>query len=362
MDRRAFIGTLAGGLLAAPLTVEGQQAGTIPTVGILTSRAERSRPLEEGLRELGWVEGKNVRFERRFTLDYQELPRFVRELLRVPVDVIFTVYGPGIRAAMDATRTIPIVGMSGDPVSQGYVTSLARPGGNVTGLAIQGRELSGKRLEILTQALPKARLMAVLANPETSTKAMLHETEARASTLGVRLLHFEAAHPDRFSDVLAEVARKHPDALVVLSDPMFTRNSRRLVEAVARHRLPSMWEWRDFVDDGGLMSYGPRLDDLIRRAAVYVDKILKGAKPADLPIEQPTKFELVINLKTAKALGLTIPPAAGGSGDRIVDRRAFISGITLGLLAARSASVGWSSHVFGHETEGSRSEPAAANG
>ena len=320
VTRRTFLGTLTGGLLAAPLAAEGQQAGTIPTVGILTSRAERSRPLEEGLRELGWVEGKNVRFERRFTLDYQELPRFVRELLLVPVDVIFTLYGAGIEAAMDATRTIPIVGMTGDPVSAGYVTSLARPGGNVTGLTIQGRELSGKRLEILTQALPKARLMAVLANPQVpSTKAMLHETQARASALGVRLLHFEAAHPDRFSDVLAEVARKRPDALVVLSDPMFTRNGRRLVEVVARHRLPSMWEWRDFVDDGGLMSYGPRLDDLIRRAAVYVDKILKGAKPGDLPIEQPTKYELVINLKTAKALGLTIPPSLLQRADQVIE-------------------------------------------
>jgi putative ABC transport system substrate-binding protein len=320
VDRRAFARAIGLGLLAAPLAAEAQQAGTIRTIGVMTSRAERSHPFEESLRELGWVEGKTVRFERRFSIDYQELPRLARELVRVPVDVIFAGYAPAVRAAMDATRTIPIIAVSGDPVSAGFIISLARPGANVTGLAIMLTELSGKRLEILTQALPTARLIAVLANPgNPSTKAMLHETEARASALGVQLLRFEATDPDRFAEVLAEAARKRPHALLVVGDPMFTRNSHRLVEAVARHRLPAIWEWRDFVDAGGLMAYGPRLDDLSRRAATYVDRVLKGAKPSDLPVEQATTFEFVINMKTAKALGLTIPPALLLRADQVIE-------------------------------------------
>jgi ABC-type uncharacterized transport system substrate-binding protein len=320
MDRRRFLLTSLAGALLAPLAAEGPSTAAIRAVGILTSRPARSQPLEEGLRELGWVEGKTVRFERRFSVDYHELPRLAEELVRSPVDVIFTGYSPGVRAAMSATRTIPIIMVTGDPVHAGFITSLARPGWNVTGVAIMQTELSGKRLEILTQVLPAARLIAVLANPgNPGTKAMLHETEARAGGLGVQLLHVEAANPDRFADVLAEAARKRPDALVVLGDPLFTVNSRRLVEAAARYRLPAMWEWREFVEAGGLMAYAPRVDDLIRRAALYVDKVLRGAKPADLPVEQATKFELVINLKTAKALGLTIPPSLLARADQVIE-------------------------------------------
>jgi putative tryptophan/tyrosine transport system substrate-binding protein len=302
----------AGGLLllAAALGVEAQPAGSMRTVGVLLSRPEVSRPFEEGLRELGWVEGKSIRFERRFSTDYQKLSRLAAELTRIPVDVVFAGNAPSTRAAMEITQTVPIITVSGDPVSAGFVVSLARPGANVTGLAIMHTELSGKRLEILTQALPAARRIAILANPANpATAAMRRETEARATALGVQLLPFEATAPEQLAVILATAAQKHPDALVVFGDPMFFLNRRHLLEAAARHRLPAIWEWREFAEAGGLMAYGPSLDDLYRRAAKYVDRVLSGAKPADLPVEQATKFDLVINLKTAKALGLTIPPS-----------------------------------------------------
>jgi putative ABC transport system substrate-binding protein len=210
--------------------------------------------------------------------------------------------------------------VTGDPISAGFITSLARPGRNVTGVAIMQTELSGKRLELLTQAVPTARRIAIFANPgNPSTKGMVQETDSRASSLGVQLLRFEATDADRFDDVLAESISKRPEALMVLGDPIFSMNSRRLVDAVARHRLPAMWEWRDFVEDGGLMAYAPRLDDLIRRAALYVDKVLKGANPGDLPVEQAAKFELVINVKTAKALGLRIPSSLLLRADQVIE-------------------------------------------
>ena len=318
MDRRTFITGIAT-VVAAPLA-EAQQARPVRTVGVMVSRPEASRSFEEGLRELGWVEGKSVSLERRVSADYQKLSRFAADLVQIPVDVIFAGNGPSTRAAMEATQTVPIVTLSGDPVSAGFVTSLARPGANVTGLAIMHTELSGKRLEILTQALPTARRIAVLANPANPpTPAMRRETERRASAIGVELLPLEANAPERLADVLAAVAQKNPDALVVLADPMFYVNRRQLVEAAARHRLPAIYEWREFVEAGGLMAYGPRIEDLHRRAATYVDRILKGAKPSDLPVEQATKFELVINLKTAKALGLTIPRSLLLRADQVIE-------------------------------------------
>jgi len=311
---------LAVSLTFAPLAAEGQQTGTVRTIGLLGSRPEAFPPFEEGLRELGWVESNTVRIERRVNPDYRELPRLATELVRVPVDVIFAANAPSVRAAMKATRTIPIVIVSGDPVSAGFVASLARPGANVTGLAIMHPELSGKRLEVLTQALPGARRVAVLANPANpSTPAMLRETEARASALGIQLLRIEASASNQLADALAEAKRGRADALAVLGDPMFTANRRRLIEAAAQHRLPAIWEWREFVEAGGLMTYAPKLDDLHQRAAIYVDRILKGSKPAELPVEQPTKFELVINLKTAKALGLTIPQTLLLRADQVIE-------------------------------------------
>ena len=320
MERRAFLaGSLA--LVAAPLGVEAQPAGTVRAIGLLgTGWPDRYRAFKGGIRDLGWVEGQTIRFEERFGADYRELPRLATELVRVPVDVIFAGNAPAVRAAMNATRAIPIVMVSGDPVSAGFVASLARPRGNVTGLAIMHTELSGKRLEILTQALPAARRIAVLGNPANpSTPAMLRETEARARALGVQVLRFEATAADQLAGAVGAAARERVDALAVMADPMFNRHRRRLVEAAAQHRLPAIWEWGEIVEAGGLIAYAPQLADLQRRAATYVDRILKGANPAELPVEQPTKFDLAINLKTAKALGLSTPPDLLLRADQVIE-------------------------------------------
>ena len=317
--RRAFL-TGSFAVLAAPLGVEAQPAGAVRAIGLLGTSTDRYRVFKEGLRDLGWVEGHTVRFEERLTTDYRELPRLAKELVRVPVDAIFAGNAPSVRAAMNATRAIPIVMVSGDPVSAGFVTSLARPGANVTGLAIMQTDLSGKRLEILTQALPGAKRIAVLGNPANpSTPAMIRETEARARSLGVLVLRFEATAPDQLAGAIAAAARERADALAVLGDPMFNNNRRRLVEAAAQHRLPAIWEWRGTVEEGGFMAYAPQLADLQRRAASYVDRILKGADPGTLPVEQPTKFDLVVNLKTAKALGLTIPRSLLLRADQVIE-------------------------------------------
>jgi putative ABC transport system substrate-binding protein len=246
--------------------------------------------------------------------------RMPAELIRIPVDVIFAGNAASTRAAMEATRAIPIITVSADPVSTGFVASLARPGANVTGLAIMHTELSGKRLEILTQALPTARRIALLVNPANpSTPAVRRETEARALAIGVKLLLFEVSAPERVAKVMAAVAKEHPDALVVQGDPLFTVTRPQLLEAAARHRLLAMWELRGFVEAGGLMSYGADPNELYRRAATYVDRILRGTNPGDLPVEQATKFELVINLKTAKALGLTIPQSLLQRADQVIE-------------------------------------------
>jgi putative ABC transport system substrate-binding protein len=318
MDRRAFIGTLAGGLLAAPVAAQGQPAGPMRTIGIISHAPPTS--FEEGLRELGWVEGKNVRFERRMSTDNQTLAYFAAELSRIPVDVIFAGNAAATRAAMEATRTIPIITVSADPVTTGFAASLARPGGNVTGLAIMHTELSGKRLEMLTQALPTARRVAFLLNPTNpSTLAVRRETEVRARAIGLTLLPFEVSASEQSARVIAAVAKAHPDALVVQGDPLFYITRQDLVEATVRHRLPAMWEGRLFVEAGGLMSYGADTRQLYRHAATYVDRVLNGTRPADLPVEQATKFELVINLKTAKALGLTIPPSLLQRADQVIE-------------------------------------------
>ena len=306
-------------LVAASLAAEAQPPEPMRTIGTIAH--VRARSFEEGLRELGWVEGKNVRFERRMSTDNQKLSHFAAQLIRIPVDVIFAGNAASTRAAMEATRAIPIITVSADPVSTGFVTSLARPGANVTGLAIMHTELSSKRLEILTQVLPTARRIALLVNPANpSTPVVRRETEARALALGVKLLLFEASAPERVATVMAAVAKEHPDALVVQGDPVFFMSRQQLLEAAARHRLPAMWELRGFVEAGGLMSYGADLNELYRRAATYVDRILRGTKPDDLPVEQATKFELVVNLKAAKAFGLTIPPSVLARADHVVEK------------------------------------------
>jgi putative ABC transport system substrate-binding protein len=269
--------------------------------------------LSKRLRELGWVEGRNLLFELRSADGHPDrLPGLAADLVRTRVDVIIAVSPPAIRAARNATGIIPVVmAFSGiDPIRAGFVTSLARPGGNVTGLTLLATEVTVKRLEVLKEALPEASRVGVLVNPRNaSTVEQFTALRAAAPALSVELQPVEIARSGEYVDAFAAIARARADALIVPSDPEFFRDRRGIVDLAARGRIPTSYEWRDFVEMGGLMSYGSNRDALAARVAVYVDKILRGAKPADLPVEQPTNFELVINLKTAKTLGLTIPPS-----------------------------------------------------
>ncbi len=323
MDRRAFILTTGANVLArvagkawSPLTAQAQAAETVRTIGIINHVV--SATFEKGLRDLGWVEGKNVRFVRRITTDKPKLAQFASELVRMRVDVIFAGNAAATWAASKATETIPIITVSADPVSVGLAASLARPGANVTGLAIT--QATGKRLEMLTQAVPTARRVAILVNPTNpNTSAYRRETETTAEAIGVKLLVFEVSAPEAIVDVMATVAKARPDALVAAGDPLFSVVQQQLIELVARHRLPAMWEQGMSVTAGGLMAYGASGIELYERAAKYIDRILKGAKPGDLPIERATKFELTINLKTARALGLTIPPSLLQRADHVIE-------------------------------------------
>jgi putative ABC transport system substrate-binding protein len=277
------------------------------------------------LRDLGYVEGRNLVIEYRDAEGKLErLPALAAELVALKVDVIVAPNTIAALAGRHATRTLPIVfAVAADPVASGLVTSLGRPGGNVTGLSVLAPELVGKGLELLKQAVPGVSRVAVLWTPgvlgERTDKDMLKEAEAAARALGVRLQFFEARGPEDFNRAFSDMTRARTGALTVLPSNMFVSERRRLVDLAANTRLPAVYEWREFVDAGGLMSYGPNLADQFRRAATYVDKILKGAKPVDLPVEQPTKFELVINLKTAKALGLTIQKSVLLRADQVIE-------------------------------------------
>jgi putative ABC transport system substrate-binding protein len=326
--RRAFIGTLAGGLLTAPLAAEAQQATKVARIGYLSPNLAASPHLREaflqGLRDLGYVEGRNVVIEIRSAEGkFERLPALAAELVALKVDVILATGTPASLAAEHATRTLPIVFVAAaDPVTSGFVTSLARPGGNITGLFNLAPELVGKCLEQLTQAVPGVSRVAALWQPggqgERMDKDMLKAADVAARALGVRVQFVEARGPTDFDRAFSDMTRAGAGALTVLPSPMFLSERRRLVDLAAKNRLPAVYPSRESVDAGGLMSYGPDLADLFRRAATYVDKILKGAKPSDLPVEQPTKFELVINLKTAKALGLTIPQSVLGRADHVI--------------------------------------------
>ena len=332
MDRRGFL--LASlGVLAAPLTAGAQQPARRARVGILsptTPGPTTQQPavgiiahLSGRLNELGWVEGKSLVFEPRYADGNPDrLPGLAADLVRVNVDIIVAVSPPAIRAAKNATRTVPIVmAFSGiDPVKAGFVSSLARPGGNVTGLSILATDVTVKRLEVLKEALPRASRVAVLVNPRNpSTTEQVAALRIAASTLGVQMQPVEVARPEKYADAFAVIGRSRPDALIVPSDPEFFRDRRALVDLATQARLPASYEWREFVEVGGFMSYGSNFEDVATRAALYVDKILKGAKPADLPVEQPTRFELVINLKTAKALGLAVPPPLLLRADHVIE-------------------------------------------
>jgi len=329
IDRRTFLAGTGAVLLAAPLAAEAQQAAKIARIGYLAANpAAIPAPVTEaflqGLRDLGYVEGRNVVIEYRSAEGkFERFPALAAELVALKVDVIVAPAALHVLAAKQATKTIPIVfiGVS-DPVTSGLVTSLARPGGNVTGLSALAPELVGKCLELLTQAVPGVSRVAVLWQPgamgERTEKDLLKRADVAARALGVRLQVVEARGPADIDRAFSDMTRARAGALTVLTSFMFTTERRRLADLAAKNRLPAVYTWREFVDAGGLMSYGPNLADMFRRAATYVDKILRGAKPADLPVEQPTKFELVINMKTAKALGLTIPQSLLGRADEVI--------------------------------------------
>jgi ABC-type uncharacterized transport system substrate-binding protein len=329
MDRRVF---MVGGVaaLAMPLVAEAQQAAKFARIGYLTVDNPTVTPhhpeaFRQELRDLGYVEGRNLVIEYRSAEGKAEqLPALAAELVALKVDVIMAPSTAAALAAKQVTTSLPIVSVT-IPVSSGLVTSLARPGGNVTGLAFFAPELVGKCLEQLKQAIPGASRVAALWQPSgqaerTETeKDMLKGAEVAARALGVRLQLLEARGPENFDRAFSEMIRAGAAALTVLPSNMFFNERQRLVDLAARNRLPAAYPWRDFVVAGGLMSYGPNVTDLFRRAATYVDRILKGAKPADLPVEQPTKFDLVINLKTAKTLGLTMPPSLLARADQVIE-------------------------------------------
>jgi putative ABC transport system substrate-binding protein len=319
---------LATTLLAAPLAAEAQEAGKGPRVGFLgpRTRADAAPYLDAfliGLREIGWVEGKNIFIEYRWAEGRPErLPDLAAELVRLKVDV--TLAGPTSAsvAAKNATETIPIVMIAvRDPVGTGLIASLVRPGGNVTGVSgYAGLEIVAKQLVLLKETVPKIRRVAILSNPANAYHQFaIREVNVAARSLGVQLQLLEARGPNDFDGAFAAMAKERVGALLVLSDAVLNSHRTRLADLAARSRLPAAYGVRESVEAGGLMSYGPSFLDLFRRAATYVDKILKGARPGDLPVEQPTKFELVINLKTAKALGLTIPPSLLQRADQVIE-------------------------------------------
>jgi putative ABC transport system substrate-binding protein len=331
MPRRAFVVALAGSFLAMPPAARAQQAAKVPRIGLLGINWSLSPPnLHEAflqqLRDLGYVEGRNVVFEYRDAKgEVERLPALASELVAIKVDVI--VAGPTLAAAaaQQVTRTIPIVFIgSSDPVTSGLVSSLARPGGNATGLsAALSPELVGKCLEQLTQAVPGVGRVAVLWQPgagvERTEREQRKGAEAAARALGVRLQLVEARSPADIDRAFSDMTRARAGAVTVFNTVMFLAERRRIVALAAENRLPALYTFREFVDAGGLMSYGHNQADLNRRAAIYVDKLLKGARPGDLPVEQPTKFDLVINLKTARALGLTIPASVLARADQVMD-------------------------------------------
>jgi putative tryptophan/tyrosine transport system substrate-binding protein len=316
-------------LLALGVTAEAQQPKKVPRIGYLSigdpaTESTRAEAFRLALRELGYIEGQNIATEYRYAAGkLDRVPELAAELVRLKVDIL-VVGGPiPIRAAKNATKTIPIVmiGLGPDPVEAGFIESLARPGGNVTGLTNLGPELGGKRLELFKEAVPKLARVAVLYDPTipASVRELKDVLPAAARALGLTVRSWEVRAADDFDKIFATISKWRPDGLYVLvSGPLMSANRKRIVGFLLKSRLPSMYNSRESVDAGGLMSYGADLADSYRRVAYYVDRILKGAKPADLPVEQPTKFELVINLKTAKQIGLTIPPNVLGRADKVI--------------------------------------------
>jgi ABC-type uncharacterized transport system substrate-binding protein len=322
MRRRDFL-TLLGGAAAWPLAAGAQQPGKLHTIGLLNAAsAPTTNALFDGLLKLGWVEGKNISFERRYADNKLErLPELAAELVRRKVDLIVAFGTLAPLAARQATSTIPIVmAAAGDPVGSGLVASLARPGGNVTGMSLMSPDLAGKRLELLREVVPRLTRLAVLwdaTNPYPA--AEFRETETAGRTLGIEVRSLEVRDPDDFDAAFEMAQRQPPDALLTIGDPLTAGQRKLIADRAVALRLPALYGALDFVTAGGLMSYGASVADLQRRAAGHVDKILRGASPADLPVQQPTKFELAINLKTARALGLEVPATLLARADEVIE-------------------------------------------
>ena len=326
MIRAALAVALAVGLLALPLASEAQQATKVWRIGYLgyayPTEARDLEAFRQRLRDLGYVEGKNLVIESRLAeSSFERLPALAAELVSLKLDVIAAVGNTAIVALTRATQTIPIVMIiAGDPVGTGLVSSLAHPGGNVTGLSSLGEGLSAKWLELLTQTVPGMTRVGVLMAPNAPAHATyLREIKTAGQRTGIAVLGLEARGRDDIERTFAALTKARAQGLIVLPNPVTLTHQTQIVELAAKNRLPAMYPWREFTESGGLMAYSPNRTEMYRRSATFVDKILKGAKPADLPVEQPTKFELVINLKTAKALGLTIPPSLLLRADQVIE-------------------------------------------
>ncbi|HEV8532716.1 MAG TPA: ABC transporter substrate-binding protein [Methylomirabilota bacterium] len=325
MDRRTFVSAISMGLLAAPLAARAQKAPTA-RVGWLAPEFKSFAldPFRQALKELGWVEGGSLAIEQRYARGSAErYPELAADLVRLKPDVLVTDGSPATRAAQQATATIPIVFVVGDPVAQGFVASLSRPGRNLTGMSIITGDLNPKRIQLLREAVPVMARLAVLQDQSAigpAVGASWQAIEAASQQLGIQLTAASSARrADELDGAFALAVKERAGGVLVLPSALFSSQTRRIVSLAAKTRLPAIYEHRDFVEAGGLMSYGPSHRDVFRGIAVYVDKILKGAKAADLPVEQPTKLELAINLKTAKTLGLTIPQSLAGRADHVIE-------------------------------------------
>ena len=321
MNKKVVVSVLATFILASFHLAEAQQPAKIPRIGFVAGTLPDSVvELRRGLRDLGYIEGKNILIEYRYAKGVAEFPNLVAELVRLKVDVIVVTSTAAAQAAKNATTTIPVIFTSvGDPVGTGIVASLARPGGNVTGFSNLSPELSGKQLELLKEAFPKISHIAVLSETaNTGNAASLGEMKVAAEALRVTLQRLEVRGPDDFEPAFSAIKRERASALIVLRNNVIRAHLAQIVGLAIKSGLPALYPDSSYSDAGGLMSYGPKPFEQYRRVAIYVDKILKGAKPADLPVEQPTKFEFVINLKTAKQIGLTIPPNVLARADRVI--------------------------------------------
>jgi putative ABC transport system substrate-binding protein len=325
MRRREFI-TLLGGAVAWPLPLRAQQSARVPRIGFLqigpaSAFDGRVEALRAGLRQLGYVEGKNIVIEFRWAETVDQLPELAAELVRMNVDIIFATSSPDVEAARQATKTIPIVfGIHADPVGLGHVASLARPGGNITGLTSILTDLVAKELEILKEAAPQATRIGVLFSPTApSHRPAVQALETAGERLRVQLVMVPVRTVEDFEGAFSTMSREHVGGFLVVAAPFFGSNRARLAELALRHRLPGMFGNKENVEAGGFISYGADFNDMVRRAATYIDKILKGAKPADLPVEQASKYELVINLKTAKAIGVTMSETFLLRADKVIE-------------------------------------------